>query len=826
MPTAEAFLGVLPFNLKITASPIPRNRNQNQGTSLNDRFSRLFKYRSSKVVAAETNQQRTRVDRTCISEYETQYLQQRSTKIILQNDFVLAKTLCQLDVSGDRAAMMASHLVSFLRGNPQTADHVERFVMDAFDVHLKKYSALAVNARNVLRDNNLATMLVVCYLQQSCRNYLVSILQPVMMAIGPFVESCELDPVRLPPGADGGSTARNSYNLYCVCRSVLDAVFSAGKHAPVEMRRLCALIRSRIEGAWDTQMPALSTPVSATRKYVQKQKDSKLPILELRDWETELKSNVRVDIMSDIKAALDEWLDNPKAAAAITTQVNTQAHAHSQKQMWSPDMATSPASSGGSKSHNKASGSPWTPSTEDIGFSGSYQSMVNTVSSPFLNFLEPGATPSASGGKNTKVSQSRIPAAKELKDSWRQTQAQSPRKNMSPSISMRLSKHSSKRYSGSYFSSVETVISMLIFVRFFIPILTAPDAYGIDVRMSPANRRGLLLCAKVLAVLCNGVSFGMKEPYLMPMNGLIREYRPKLRSYLQAISASINHPAEDDDECDEHVSDDECSDRDTVTIDELASQFKVVTVGAKIATKEEQRKSRMSFSRAAYLNSGSLTPDTLERDFLSELPMPMPSIPQQYQDQIRQQQQARQQQQQLQQTLGTSAHARPPATRSTIDLPTRVPISSLAPADSLFMMDAVAVSTSASDSLVDNEVIDESLVTIDFLISLEGNFTKLESYVDEHTFSMLPAEHHHLQAACRELKPIVHYAKHLSKPGKMQDTFSIATTSNHNSQDQARRHDQHLAGKKSQEVSHRFSEDFVDLGHRRTSTMPGKFIFD
>ncbi|KAJ2348491.1 hypothetical protein GGH91_001349 [Coemansia sp. RSA 2671] len=69
MPTAEAFLGVLPFNLKGTSSPIPRRRNPNQGSSINDRFSRLFKHRGSRVAQADVEQQRTRVDRVsaCLS---------------------------------------------------------------------------------------------------------------------------------------------------------------------------------------------------------------------------------------------------------------------------------------------------------------------------------------------------------------------------------------------------------------------------------------------------------------------------------------------------------------------------------------------------------------------------------------------------------------------------------------------------------------------------------------------------------------------------------------------------------------------------------------
>ncbi|KAJ2644616.1 hypothetical protein GGH99_008371, partial [Coemansia sp. RSA 1285] len=246
-------------------------------------------------------------------EVETQYLQQRSTELLLQNDFALAKLLCCLDVSGDKAATMASHLVSFLRGNPKTVDQVDTFVMGAFDLHLQNYAQVSPNPRNILRDNNLATMLVVCYLQQSCRSYLVSILQPVMTAISPFVHNCELDPNRLANSNDAATISRNAYNLYCVCRSVLDAVFSAGKHAPAEMRQLCATIRTRIEDSWELPSTLSNTPRKVSRQCtpVPKQKEPEQPILELRDWEKDLKTTVQVDIMSDIRAALDEWLEHP-----------------------------------------------------------------------------------------------------------------------------------------------------------------------------------------------------------------------------------------------------------------------------------------------------------------------------------------------------------------------------------------------------------------------------------------------------------------------------------------------------------------------------------
>ncbi|KAJ1931166.1 hypothetical protein FBU59_006809, partial [Linderina macrospora] len=94
-------------------------------------------------------------------------------------------------------------------------------------------------------------MLVVCYLQQTCRAYLVSIMQPVMRAISPYVENCELDLLRLPPGTTTDTLDCNAFNLYTVCRAVLDAVFVAVKYAPPEMRRMCAFIRHNIESQWD-----------------------------------------------------------------------------------------------------------------------------------------------------------------------------------------------------------------------------------------------------------------------------------------------------------------------------------------------------------------------------------------------------------------------------------------------------------------------------------------------------------------------------------------------------------------------------------------------
>ncbi|PIA18983.1 hypothetical protein COEREDRAFT_6145 [Coemansia reversa NRRL 1564] len=806
MPTAEAFLGVLPFNIKGAALPIPRRRNHTQGSSINDRFSRLFRHRGSRVVAAQTNQKHTRVDRTVISEFETQYLQKRSTELLLQEGCAMAKLICRLQISGDRAATMASHLVSFLRGNPQTANKVEDFVIGAFNLHVSRYSALSANPRNVLRDNNLATMLVVCYLQQTCRSFLVSILRPVMSAIEPFVENCELDPMRLPQGHGVGTTSRNSYNLYCVCRSVLDAVLSAGKHAPAEMRRLCTLIRHRIETTWD--MPALtpSTPgtvqtLSATTPTKEdlgiKQEQPQLPMLELRDWENDLKSTVEVDIMNDIKSALDSWLGKHDALSSNTgTDI----------------FGLPPIQKGKEK--------------DDDYSNETRRSIVNLMSSSFAAAGSVDTSLSINGRNEDRPKIPEEPRVSQIKDTWRQTQ--SPRKIISPTVSTHLNKHCSKRYSGSYFTPMETVISMLIFVRFFIPILTSPEAYGlIENKMSSANRRGLLLCAKVLAVLCNGVSFGTKETYLMPMNGLIREYRPRLRQFLHTISSGANnnlassgskselHVSDNDDDDDEESDGD-----DSVTIDELASQFEVISVGAKIGTKEEQRKSRMSLASAAYADKcGLLTPSTQD-EIPPVPPLPtMPSLPHHVRHKSKPN---------ISTTMGvaTSAMSPDPPARMTIDIPSRQ-TSSAKP--SKFSTKApkspapIAISSSTADKLLDNEIVDESLVTIDFLSCLESNFEKFEDLIADCASSNTQQHQQHLLKASRELKPIVQYAKHLTSPNQMPETISIPTIRASGSQERSRR--MQFPFMDQDYNTHRLSEEYEDLGHRRTSTLPGNHIF-
>ncbi|ORX96869.1 Rho GTPase activation protein [Basidiobolus meristosporus CBS 931.73] len=102
----------------------------------------------------------------------------------------------------------------------------------------------------------------------------------------------------------------------------------------------------------------------------------------------------------------------------------------------------------------------------------------------------------------------------------------------------------SNRSSGSWkqdtlMSASEKAVGSLLFLRFFIPAIISPEHYRlVDGCVTPEERRGFLLCAKVLTGMCNNVDFGKKEAYIRIMNPFIHEYRAMIRSFVKFASAS------------------------------------------------------------------------------------------------------------------------------------------------------------------------------------------------------------------------------------------------------------------------------------------------
>ena len=87
------------------------------------------------------------------------------------------------------------------------------------------------------------------------------------------------------------------------------------------------------------------------------------------------------------------------------------------------------------------------------------------------------------------------------------------------------------------FKNAITYVGGFMFLRFFVPAITSPEGYDvIESAPSLEARRGLILISKGLQNLSNGVQFGSKEAYMMPMNEFIIRNLHGVKQFLEAIA--------------------------------------------------------------------------------------------------------------------------------------------------------------------------------------------------------------------------------------------------------------------------------------------------
>ena len=87
-------------------------------------------------------------------------------------------------------------------------------------------------------------------------------------------------------------------------------------------------------------------------------------------------------------------------------------------------------------------------------------------------------------------------------------------------------------------SQIQSLQGGYIYLRFFNPVIVAPDAMNF-IREKPSRtlRRNLVLIAKVLQNLSNGVLFGAKEMYMQPLNAYITSRMPAMKTFFAALTS-------------------------------------------------------------------------------------------------------------------------------------------------------------------------------------------------------------------------------------------------------------------------------------------------
>ncbi|KAJ3262232.1 hypothetical protein HK103_002645 [Boothiomyces macroporosus] len=86
----------------------------------------------------------------------------------------------------------------------------------------------------------------------------------------------------------------------------------------------------------------------------------------------------------------------------------------------------------------------------------------------------------------------------------------------SPSHHSKLSTNSAKNLGN--LTVAEKIVGSFLFLRFLVPAITTPEPSTFSEKITPAVRRGLILCGKMLTSLCNDTEFGHKELSLMDCN--------------------------------------------------------------------------------------------------------------------------------------------------------------------------------------------------------------------------------------------------------------------------------------------------------------------
>ncbi len=96
-----------------------------------------------------------------------------------------------------------------------------------------------------------------------------------------------------------------------------------------------------------------------------------------------------------------------------------------------------------------------------------------------------------------------------------------------------LIKEVKQRYPG----QVQQACGNFIFLRFFVPAITAPDMYGLLPEPPTAEtRRMLVLVGKSLQNLSNNVRFGTKEPFMVKMNDFIDSNQSTLKKFFKTVA--------------------------------------------------------------------------------------------------------------------------------------------------------------------------------------------------------------------------------------------------------------------------------------------------
>jgi GTPase-activator protein for Ras-like GTPase len=117
-----------------------------------------------------------------------------------------------------------------------------------------------------------------------------------------------------------------------------------------------------------------------------------------------------------------------------------------------------------------------------------------------------------------------------------------------------------KKYAGSPSLGVVryTVVSSFVFLRLFVAAINTPKLFALT-RSHPTEQcaRTLTLVSKAIMTLANLTEFGGKEPYMAPLNHVLKQHTPNFLAFVDNIAVGcvpvVCGCCDDDDDADDDV---------------------------------------------------------------------------------------------------------------------------------------------------------------------------------------------------------------------------------------------------------------------------------
>ncbi|KAI9002731.1 Rho GTPase activation protein [Gaertneriomyces semiglobifer] len=487
-------------------------------------------------------------------------------EILLANNANLLAVICQCTFVGDTAANVSLGVLSLLRR--QKENGTEAFLKRLLRARIEGYLTKSRDLSDIIRDNSMATMLLNAFARSEGLHYLGDCLKEPLQNVLPFIQGCEIDPIKLPSNMDPEDLqeliTENESRLKSACSRLLLSIIERQDEMPWPIRRMCHYLKDTVEEMYEigwTPRVALHRPATL-REHPDGSDTSKVPVSSVDTTGSIANSRESLRVQSNAPGSRTASIDNVDRQSGAGAKVSPAKDG-------SPFVGTPPKepfrlfrrrprSSASSLSSSKDAGEDEVPISS--GSTGSSEALANGRRIPPGNrhskiaTTPKGETPlratpapletiaSWPSGANSRSEGLSDIMATEVRRQKRLSDFGLPKHTVPIRASINSLPRAPSLMSNlrhGYLSVSEKVVGSFLFLRFFVPAITSPETYGlVEGSISPAARRGLVLCGKILTAMCNDVDFGNKEQYLMALNPFLRENREKVKDFLIFASST------------------------------------------------------------------------------------------------------------------------------------------------------------------------------------------------------------------------------------------------------------------------------------------------